>query len=193
MSAKYAILIDSRFCTGCNSCFYKCVQENRLHEEGAMGLTRTEVICNELDAGPYHHRCMHCLTPKCVESCKGKPEKALSKSPYGATLHNAANCIGCETCLQVCPFKVPQFNKKTNKSFKCSMCAHRIGQGKTPACVEVCFTNALKFGPFDAIATEARNLAAKEKLYLYGDKEAGGTSLFVLTKNDPHEVGYQKI
>jgi formate dehydrogenase iron-sulfur subunit len=95
--------------------------------------------------------------------------------------------------VEKCPFKIPQFNKKTNKSFKCNMCAHRTGQGIQPACVEACFTNAMKFGEFDTIAAEARNLAAREKLYLYGDKEAGGTSLFILTRNDPAKVGYQTV
>lgn len=136
---------------------------------------------------------MHCLNPKCIETCKGKPEKALSKSPYGATLFKEENCIGCETCVENCPFKIPQFNEKTNKSFKCSMCAHRTGQGIAPACVEACITKAMKFGEYNAIAAEARERAAKEKLFLYGDKEAGGTSLFILTRNDPTEVGYPKL
>ena len=192
MSTKYAILIDTTFCTGCNTCFYKCVQENRLHEEGAMGLMRTHVICNENDEGPYHYRCMHCEKPKCVDVCQAEP-KALSKSPYGAVLYDEKKCIGCQACVEECPFGVPQFNKKTDKIVKCSMCAHRTGQGIPPVCVDVCITDAMKFGEFDKIAAEAKARAAKEKLYLYGDKEAGGTSLFILTRKNPAAVGYPKV
>ena len=68
---QYAILLDSRFCTGCNTCFYKCVQENRLHDVAANGSTRTLVQIN--DEGMYHHRCMHCLEPTCVANCPKKP------------------------------------------------------------------------------------------------------------------------
>ena len=188
---QYAILLDSRFCTGCNTCFYKCVQENRLHDVSANGSTRTLVQIN--DEGMYHHRCMHCLEPTCVANC---PKKALTKTDYGPVLWDTNVCIRCGTCVQKCPFKVPVLDKPNNEIVKCSMCAHRnLGQDEKaiPACVEVCPTNALEFGEREAIVAKAQQMAKENGLYLYGLEENGGTNMLILTKADPTVVGYPAV
>jgi len=188
---KYAILLDSRFCTGCNTCFYRCVQENRLHDVAANGSTRTLVQIN--DEGMYHHRCMHCLEPTCVANC---PKKALTKTDYGPVLWDTNVCIRCGTCVQKCPFKVPILDKPNNEIVKCSMCAHRnLGQDEKaiPACVEVCPTSALEFGEREAIVAKAQQLAKENGLNLYGLEENGGTSMLILTKADPTVVGYPAV
>ena len=177
---KYAILLDDTFCTGCNSCAYRCIQEFRYHDQASKGLFRTFVQIN--DDGLYQKRCMHCLEPDCVENC---PVKALTKSEYGPVLYNAQKCIGCQTCVRVCKFHVPQFDADTKKIVKCSMCAHRISEDKKPACAEVCPTGALQFGEYEAMKKLAAKLAKEKKLKLYGYEENGGTHLFVLAKEDP--------
>lgn len=185
---EYAILLDTTFCTGCNSCSYRCVQEFRYHDQAAKGLFRTFVRIN--DDGLYHQRCMHCLDPDCVANC---PVQALTKSESGQVLYDAKKCIGCQTCVNVCKFNIPQFDKDTKKIVKCSMCAHRTGQGQVPACVEVCPTGALQFGEYQEILAKAQSIAAKDKLKIYGVKENGGTRFFVLAKNDPVAFGYPKV
>lgn len=187
----YAILLDTRFCTGCNTCFYKCVQENRLHEVATNGNTRTLVYIN--DTGMYHHRCMHCLEPTCVANC---PKQALTKTEYGPVLWDADLCIKCQTCVEQCPFHIPMFDEAQKKIVKCSMCAHRNFDGDKeaqPACVEVCPTAALSFGERDAIVSEAKKIAKEANLNIYGLEENGGTSLLVLTKEDPTAVGYPQV
>jgi Fe-S-cluster-containing dehydrogenase component len=185
---EYAILLDNTFCTGCNSCAYRCIQEFHYHDQAAKGLFRTFVQIN--DDGLYQKRCMHCLDPDCVANC---PVKALTKSEYGPVLYNAQTCIGCKTCTRVCPFHVPQFDEATKKIVKCSMCAHKTSEGKVPSCVEVCPTGALQFGEYQEILTKAKAMAAKDKLVLYGVAENGGTHLFVLAKTDPVVAGYPKV
>lgn len=187
----YAILLDTRFCTGCNTCFYKCVQENRLHEVATNGNTRTLVYIN--DTGMYHHRCMHCLEPTCVANC---PKEALTKTEYGPVLWDADACVKCQTCVEQCPFHIPMFDEAQKKIVKCSMCAHRNFAGDKeakPACVEVCPTGALSFGERDAIVSEAKKIAKEANLNIYGLEENGGTSLLVLTKEDPTAVGYPQV
>lgn len=185
---EYAILLDNTFCTGCNTCAYRCVQEFRYHNQAAKGLFRTFVTVN--DEGLYQKRCMHCLDPQCVKNC---PVKALTKSEYGPVLYNAETCIGCQTCTRVCPFHVPQFDEAVRKIVKCSMCAHRLGEGKQPACVEVCPTGALQFGDIQTIKSRAVKMAKERKLILYGHEENGGTHLFVLDKKSPVAAGYPKV
>jgi Fe-S-cluster-containing dehydrogenase component len=160
---EYAILLDNTFCTGCNTCGYRCIQEFRYHDQAAKGLFRTFVQIN--DEGLYQKRCMHCLDPQCVKNC---PVKALTKSDYGPVLYSAQTCIGCRTCTKVCPFQVPQFDEAAKKIVKCSLCAQRLGDGKQPACVEVCPTGALQFGEYKAMKSQAVKLAKEKKLALYG-------------------------
>ncbi len=76
---RYAILLDDTFCTGCNSCAYRCIQEFRYHDQASKGLFRTFVQIN--DDGLYQKRCMHCLEPDCVENC---PVKALTRPASGS-------------------------------------------------------------------------------------------------------------
>jgi len=185
---KYAILLDSTYCTGCNTCAYRCVQEFRYHDQAAKGLFRTFVSTN--DGGLYHKRCMHCVDPECVKNC---PVEALTKSEYGPVLYNAKTCIGCKTCVEVCPFGIPQFDEASQKILKCSLCAHRIGDGKPPACVEVCPTGALQFGEYTAMVQKAKFLAQKHQLHLYGLQEAGGTHVLVVAKEPPVAAGYPKV
>lgn len=185
---KYAILIDTSWCTGCNTCAYRCIQEFKYHNQAQKGLFRTIVTIN--DDGLYHRRCMHCMTPECVRRC---PVKALTKSEYGPVLYDIEKCIGCKTCVKSCPFGIPQYDEETKKIIKCSLCAHRIVEGKEPVCVEACPTGALQFGEYSAIMAKAKNIATKEKMNLYGIKEAMGTSTFVLIKGDPLKAGYPKM
>ncbi len=185
---EYAILLDSTYCTGCNTCAYRCIQEYRYHQQASKGLFRTFVMIN--DEGLYHKRCMHCLAPECVKNC---PVKALSSTEYGPVLYDMKTCIGCQTCVKVCPFHIPQYDEATKKIVKCSMCAQKVGNGQQPSCVEACPTGALQFGEYKEIVKKASDLAKKEKLNLYGSAEAGGTHMFILTQGDAKKMGYPAV
>lgn len=185
---EYAILLDSTYCTGCNTCTYKCIQENRLHAPAAKGLTRTMVQIG--DGGLYHHRCMHCKEPVCVADC---PEGALMKSASGAVLYDAKACVGCGTCVDACPFGIPQLDPITQKVIRCSLCAHRLKENRPPACVEACPTEALVFGEYPKIVALAQKRASEGKLTLYGLKENGGGHFLVLLKGDPKAAGYPRV
>lgn len=117
--ARLGMVIDLARCVGCGACALACKTENNtrnrsenqsfnwadfiMHTEGTFPNTRhfvMPVLCN------------HCTDAPCVEICpgnkkkagKGKPFKALFKTPEGITLHNPELCIGCGKCQKACPY-----------------------------------------------------------------------------------------
>ncbi len=185
---EYAILLDTTYCTGCNTCAYKCIQEFRDQNQAARGFFRAFVQMN--DDGMYQQRCMHCKDPQCVKACS---TGALSKSQYGPVLFDAGKCAGDKKCVAACPFQAIQFDASSAKIVKCSMCAHRISQDKEPACVEACPSGALQFGEYSKLAEVAKTTAARDNLNIYGLKENGGTHMIVLLKGKPEDVGYPAV
>ena len=185
---EYAILLDTTYCTGCNTCAYTCIQEFRDQDQAAHGLFRAFVQMN--DEGMYQQRCMHCKDPQCVKVCS---TGALTKSKYGPVLFDAAKCAGDKKCVAACPFEAIQFNTATAKIVKCSMCAHRLIEDKGPACVEACPSGALQFGEYGKLLEVAKTSVTKNKLNIYGLKENGGTHMIILLKGKPVQVGYPTV
>ena len=62
---------------------------------------------------------------------------------------DATKCIGCQYCIQACPYGARYFNEAHQVSDKCTWCYHRITRGLQPACVEVCPVGARIFGDLD--------------------------------------------
>lgn len=87
--------------------------------------------------------CNHCARPACVQVC---PTGATYKTEDGVVLIDHTYCIGCQYCIQACPYGARFFNHKLRVSEKCTWCYHRITKGLMPACVEVCPTGARIFG-----------------------------------------------
>ncbi len=173
---EQAILVDTTYCTGCNSCSYRCIQEFGEHDLAARGFFRTFVQIK--DEGILRTQCMSCKDPQCVKASSG----AFTKSAYGPVLVNAAQAKGGKDAVGACPFHALQYDEKTNQVINCNMCAHRLTAGQKPACVEACPSGALQSGDYEAMAAKAKQVAADKKLKIYGLKENGGTNVIILTK-----------
>jgi Fe-S-cluster-containing dehydrogenase component len=74
------------------------------------------------------------------------PTGATYKTKDGAVLIDHDHCIGCQYCVQACPYGARFFNERDRVTEKCTWCYHRITKGLDPACVEVCPTGARIFG-----------------------------------------------
>jgi formate dehydrogenase iron-sulfur subunit len=163
-------------------------------------------------------RCLHCLEPACVSSC---PTTALTRQSDGPVTYNSDKCIGCRYCIWSCPWGVPtaEWDSLAPKIQKCSHCADRDdqpiplarnGQVLTllegqqfranivePACVKACPADALKFGSREEILNEAHARISDhpEKYvdHIYGEKEAGGTSVLYLSSVPFGKLGFPDI
>ncbi len=80
--------------------------------------------------------CRHCDDPRCVKACI---TGAMTKDKKtGIVYVNEDKCIGCMTCLAVCPYGCIKTSKT---AVKCDLCRN---EGE-PACVKNCPNHALVY------------------------------------------------
>jgi len=87
--------------------------------------------------------CNQCTHPACVQVC---PTGATYRTRDGVVLIDHKYCIGCQYCVQACPYGARFYRTKEGVTDKCTWCYHRITKGLQPACVEVCPVGARIFG-----------------------------------------------
>ncbi len=184
-----ALLFDVTKCVGCGSCMTACREKNGLPETETPDLTDKQFTVVKKAAGKgeeiyYRRLCMHCQDPTCASVC---PVGAVKKTAAGPVVYNADICLGCRYCVQACPFDVPRYewSSLTPRLRKCTFCADRVAAGKPNACAEACPTGATIAGERGALLQEARaRIAAEPDKYvpkIYGEHEAGGTSVLFLS------------
>jgi Fe-S-cluster-containing dehydrogenase component len=180
---QYAMLIDLTLCTGCNSCLVSCKQENRLVE----GVSWIRMKLLEQKNYPryeyfYPQSCRHCEDPDCARVC---PAGAITCSDKGIVLHNESKCIGCRLCVQFCQCGGLTINSINGKPGKCRLCIDRIKEGKLPACVENCSTEARYFDSREELLKNAKErlekLAEKgQKAIFTADSQQNETAVFYI-------------
>jgi Fe-S-cluster-containing dehydrogenase component len=96
-----------------------------------------------------------------------------------------------------CPFRIPKFeyDEWNPKIQKCNMCWQRLEQGKIPACVEACPTEALIFGQKRELMEIARTRIYKNpRSYvprIYGAYEVGGTGWLYMAAVPFEQLGFR--
>jgi formate dehydrogenase iron-sulfur subunit len=188
------MLVDTTLCVGCYECESACAKRwgnpepDDVHELSAKKNTVVKTVADVY----VPILCMHCQEPTCVSVC---PVGALEKKANGAVVYNVDKCIGCRYCMQACPFQIPRYQwiSLNPKVTKCDLCYERTMQGKPPACVESCPTNARFFGIRDELLKEAkRRIREKPGEYIpavYGATEVGGTATLYLSAKPFHQIG----
>mgnify|MGYP006278720127 CR=1 FL=1 len=192
---SYGILFDTTQCIGCEGCIYACKEKNELPESETKKLSAdTYTVLKSKDNTYYRKMCMHCEEPACVSVC---PVGALEKTEAGPVTYDAEKCMGCRYCMVACPYDVPKYTwgKPNPVVSKCEMCYDRVSEGEMPACAEMCPTGATTFGKREELLKEAhRRLKENPDLYhqhVYGEKEAGGTSVLILSDVPFEEIGFK--
>ncbi len=176
---RWGMLIDTAQCKpGCNDCVTACSKENGL--SGGLAPTDSQWIrkieLKDISSGrelALPMMCQHCENPPCVDVC---PTTASFKRADGIVLVDKHRCIGCRYCMMACPYKARSFvheplhdqnpdvprGKGTVES--CTLCVHRVDQGKQPACAEACPNKAILFGnlndPESEIAKKVHSVAS---------------------------------
>lgn len=140
---------DVSRCSGCMACVVACQDQNDIisGEIAFRNVTRCEQgNGSDVSISFVSLSCMHCGDAPCLMAC---PTGAIHKNRHGGIIDVNRNlCIGCHSCELVCPFGAPKF-AEDGKIAKCDFCITRMTNGMQPACVRVCPTRALTFGPND--------------------------------------------
>jgi len=195
-----AILNDVTKCIGCEQCVDACQEANGLPKEAPWRWVKkiddlssarwTTITRNRTEKGDRFVRmqCLHCIDPACVSVCI---VGALTKTPEGPVVYDRNICIGCRYCMIACPWEIPRYSWEDRVPYiqKCTMCYERVLQdGKLPACVEACPSEAILFGDRDELLAEAqRRLSDDPGKYvqkIWGAKEVGGTSVLYISDVD---------
>jgi Fe-S-cluster-containing dehydrogenase component len=159
----WCMVIDLRYCDGCESCVLACQQRHELTKDQ----TWLKVYTMTDDAGGTFHMprpCMMCEKPPCVNIC---PVGATYRTADGLVLVDQNVCIGCRACMAACPYDARYFNwtqppaakrlptpptpefpvpQRKGTVGKCVFCADRLPNGELPACLTGCPMGVLYMG-----------------------------------------------
>lgn len=145
--SKYRLKLDKNRCIHCKACEVHCKSKNNTPLGIKLGV-HTSSLPVMKDGVPFikasYQCCYHCEEPACVDVC---PTEAMKRRESDGIVYVVQeDCIGCEACIEACPWHIPVFNAATNTVLKCDFCMDRVDKGLKPACVTACTTHALSFG-----------------------------------------------
>jgi Fe-S-cluster-containing dehydrogenase component len=146
---RYAMIIVSNRCTGCNSCVAACKLQNgtaKNHFLTTIDNGETGVFPNA-QATFKPLGCHHCTSPWCLDSC---PENAIHQLENNIVITDWDTCTGDGSCVEACPFDSRILSPDTHKADSCDFCLHLLLQGHPPACVKACPSNTRLFGDLNA-------------------------------------------
>lgn len=145
------VYVQEQWCLACHLCEYACAFANSGQEKpGAGGLDMSlalkgqkinpRIKIEEKDNVSFAVSCRHCEDAPCQKSCI-----AGAISVVDGVVHiDQDKCVGCYTCVLVCPYGAvaPADNGRVMQ--KCELCVERAN-GAAPACVAACPNRAIVF------------------------------------------------
>jgi carbon-monoxide dehydrogenase iron sulfur subunit len=167
MSEPKEIFVRLDRCMGCNSCKMACAVEHSTAKTlyGALFEIPTPKPRLYVEwAAPNHAVpivCRHCEDASCMNACIAG---AISRT-NGTIATEKDKCIGCWTCVMVCPYGVIGRHLDEHTAYRCDRCPDR----ETPVCVSACPTNALVYESADQYSRRRRLSASKELLSEQGE------------------------
>ena len=148
-------------CTGCRLCELVCAVQHDGISNPAR--SRIKVMKWESEGLYIPMSCQQCQDAPCLNVC---PVKAISRDEeLGRVVVDYDVCIGCRSCVAVCPFGAMSFNTTDRKVFKCDVC------DGDPQCVRFCEVNAIEYVDAGEASTFKKREAA-QKISIAGKEAA---------------------
>jgi Fe-S-cluster-containing hydrogenase component 2 len=150
--AAKVLQIDHAKCTGCRLCEQVCA----VAHDGISNPIRSRIrVIKWEDQGLYIPvSCQQCQDAPCLAGC---PVKAITRdAELNRVMVDYDVCIGCRTCVSVCPFGAISYNPIDAKVAKCDLC------DGDPQCVRFCEVQAVCYiEAADASLTKMRDAATR--------------------------------
>ena len=161
------IFVKTDRCVGCRSCIMACAVEHsaskilfgaisesprpksRVYVEWVSPDRKVPLVCRQCEDAPCMHACI---------------AGAISRDADGVVRTDTDKCIGCWTCVMVCPYGVIGRHLETHKAYRCDRCPDR----EMPACVSACPTGALVYQTVPDYSGAVRKHASRELLNAEG-------------------------
>ena len=137
------VYVNEEWCLACHLCEYNCAFANSGMTDIVKALKGKPVFprIHVEDDGKirYAVSCRHCTDPLCVRSCISG---ALTKDRDGMVTIDRDKCVGCLTCILVCPWGAVA-QGESGAVQKCELCMQNACGA--PACVSGCPNNAIVY------------------------------------------------
>ncbi len=139
------VYVKEEVCIGCHLCEVYCQLRQALSRDlikafkGETPRPLPRLRVEEKGVVSFSVRCQQCDEAPCVQACL---TGALTRDPVSSLVKvDEERCIGCWTCLLVCPLGAIRQDTEQKKVLKCDLC-----QGEEiPACVANCPNEALVY------------------------------------------------
>ncbi len=137
------VYVNEKWCLGCHLCEYNCAFANSGETDMAKALQGVKIHPRIQVEGDnqisFAVSCRHCEEPLCVKSCIAG---ALSVKD-GVVCCDQDKCVGCFTCVLVCPYGAVMPAPDGKVIQKCELCTNNVSG--EPACVKGCPNGAIVF------------------------------------------------
>ncbi len=129
------LAIEHEKCTGCRLCELVC----SVKHDGVSNPARSRIRVMKWESEGLYipMACRQCDDAPCLNIC---PVKAISRDKeldFVRVDHDV--CIGCRSCVAVCPFGAMGYNSIDSKVIKCDLCHG------DPQCVRFCDVKAVNY------------------------------------------------
>jgi carbon-monoxide dehydrogenase iron sulfur subunit len=139
------VYVNEAVCIGCRLCEVYCRLQHAqskdlikaFKKETPRPINRVRVQENGVVA--LSVRCQQCEEAPCVQACI---TGAMERDPVTSEIRiDQERCVGCWTCLLVCPLGAIRQGEEQKKALKCDLCPGE----EIPRCVANCPNEALSY------------------------------------------------
>ncbi len=148
------IYVKPERCMGCRSCEIACAVQHSKDKNIFSAVLQSPLPKKRLFVESYGHLrmpvlCRHCEEAPCLNACVSG---CLYRDDKGFVRRHKDRCVGCWTCIMMCPFGVMTRDTDSHIALKCDRC-HKL---EVPACVTSCPTKTLVLVETDDIPSQKR-------------------------------------
>lgn len=199
--ARYGLVIDLNFCTGCYNCQIACKDEHVGNDflpvsksqptfgHFWMGIKELERVYS-----PSHIKvvyipvlCQHCQKAPCMEMAKNN---AIYRRRDGIVIIDPVKSKGQKEIVDSCPYGVIFWNEEAGIPQKCTFCAHLLDDGwKEPRCVQSCPTNCMIFGDLDRPNSKISKFLKEKKVEIFYPELNTSPNVYYVGLPKPHLSG----